>query len=149
MSKVKNNSSLPSGKDQRLVTVVREKWAAYQTQEKRFSKDFALALINLHKQLAKPGYGSFVEELKELKIPPSTAYRLMRLHGWKAEKRKKQKPDLPATENDRIAKGQAITKAIGYFQRFKGADLQERFEQFVAELRREVLSEASKEGEAA
>src|ERR1700687_1848236 len=146
MSKVKTNPSLPSGKD--LVTAVRERWAAYQTQEKRFSKEFALALINLHKQLAKPGYGSFVENWNEWKIPTSTAYRLMRLHGWKAEKRK-QKPDLPAAENDRIAKGQAITKAIGYFQRFEGEDLRERFEQFVAELRREVLSETSKEGEAA
>src|SRR6266705_1167468 len=78
-----DESSLPSGKDEsRLITVARERWDAYQAQEKRFSKAFALALIALHKQLAKPGYGSFVEKLKELKIPTSTAYRLMRLHGW-------------------------------------------------------------------
>jgi hypothetical protein len=72
--KGKNKSSVPSGKDEsHLVTVVREQWDAYQAKEKRFSKDFALALINLHKQLAKPGYGSFVTKMKDLKIPKSTA----------------------------------------------------------------------------
>jgi hypothetical protein len=83
------NSSFPHGKDDksRLLTVVREQWNKYQGQEKRFSKDFALALINLHKQEAKPGYGKFVVHLKDLKIPTSTAYRLMRLHGWEPENR--------------------------------------------------------------
>jgi hypothetical protein len=87
MSKVKNNSSLPSGKDEHLVTVVREQWHKYQVREKRFSKAVALALINLHKQHAKPGYGQFVARLKDLKIPTSTAYRLMRLHGWQPDKK--------------------------------------------------------------
>jgi hypothetical protein len=82
-----SKSSFPHGKDEsRLVTVVREQWDKYQGQEKRFSKDFALALINLHKQEAKPGYGRFVAHLKELKIPKSTTYRLMRLHGWQPDK---------------------------------------------------------------
>jgi hypothetical protein len=91
MSKVIKNSSLPDGKDQaqHLVIVVRERWTAYQAREKRFSKDFALPLIALHKQLAKPGYGSFVEKLRELKIPTSTAYRLMKLHGWQPDGRHK------------------------------------------------------------
>jgi hypothetical protein len=87
--RVKKDSSLPDGKDQRLITVVQEEWAKYQGQEKRFSKTFALALIDLHKQLAKPGHGSFVEKLKELKIPNSTAYRLMKLHGWQPDGRRK------------------------------------------------------------
>ena len=79
-----SKSSLPDGKDDsRLVTVVRERWDAYQAHEKRFSKALAEALINLHKQHAKPGYGQFVKRLEDLQIPTSTAYRLMRLHGWK------------------------------------------------------------------
>lgn len=83
-----HKSSVPSGKDElRQVTAVREKWAEYQTKENRFSKEFAKALIELHKRLAKPGYGTFIESLKELKIPRMTAYRLMQSHGWKAEKR--------------------------------------------------------------
>lgn len=134
MSKVKNNSSLPSGKDQCLVTVVREKWAAYQTQEKRFSKDFALALIALHKQLAKPGYGSFVEKLKELKIPTSTAYRLMRLHGWKPDKRSKPAPKAATPDLDR---GKAVVAAIHYLNQFQGEDFQTKFEEFVTQLRAE------------
>ncbi len=83
-----SKSSVPSGKDKsHLLTVVREQWDKYQKQEKRFSKDFALALIKLHKHLAKPGYGTFVKKLEDLKIPKSTAYRLMGLHGWKPPKR--------------------------------------------------------------
>jgi hypothetical protein len=80
----KKKTSLPSGKDQtvRLTTVVREKWADYQRQEKRFSESFALALIKLHEYLARPGHGKFCDKLDELKIPTSTAYRLMKLHGW-------------------------------------------------------------------
>jgi len=89
-AKENDQSSLPSGKDEsRLVTVVREQWDAYQAQEKRFSRAFAVALIALHKQLAKPGYGSFVEKLEELKIPTSTAYRLMKLHDWQPDGRRK------------------------------------------------------------
>jgi hypothetical protein len=81
---------LPSGKDEsRLVTVVREQWDAYQAKEKRFSKPVAMALIALHEQHAKPGYGCFVEKLEELKIPTSTAYRLMKLHGWQPDGRRK------------------------------------------------------------
>jgi len=88
LSKRKSKSSVPTGKDKsNLLTVVREQWHKYQKQEKRFSKDFALALIKLHKHLAKPGYGTFVAKLEDLKIPKSTAYRLMALHGWKPEKR--------------------------------------------------------------
>jgi len=91
-AKEKQESSLPSGKDEsRLVTVVREQWDAYQAQEKRFSKAFALALIALHKELAKPGYGRFVEKLEALKIRTSTAYRLMKLHGWQPDGRRKEK----------------------------------------------------------
>ena len=83
-----DESSLPGGKDDsRLLTVVREQWGSYQAQEKRFSKPFAQALIDLHRQLAKPGYGSFVEKLNALKIPTSTAYRLMKLHGWQPDKK--------------------------------------------------------------
>ena len=81
-------ASVPSGTDEtRLVTSVREQWHKYQGQEKRFSKDFALALIALHKKLAKPHCGLFQDKLKELKIPRSTAYRVMGLHGCKADKR--------------------------------------------------------------
>jgi hypothetical protein len=90
VSLIKRNikSSVPTGKDElRQVTVVREAWAEYRTKEKRFSTGFAEALICLHKQLAKPGHGTFGECLKELDIPRMTAYRLMQLHGWKAEKR--------------------------------------------------------------
>ena len=145
MSKVKNNSSLPSGKDQRLVTVVREKWAAYQTQEKRFSKDFALALINLHKQEAKPGYGKFVAHLKDLNIPTSTAYRLMRLHGWKAEKRT-AKPPLKSEDRTRLDRSKAVVAAIHYLNEFTGEDLQAKFSEFVEDLRSELeLSEAESE----
>ncbi len=86
-AKGNHDLSLPSGKDEsHLVTVVREQWDSYKAQEKRFSKAFALALIALHKQLAKPGHGSFVEKLHELRIPTSTAYRLMRLHDWQPDK---------------------------------------------------------------
>jgi hypothetical protein len=86
--KEKCKSSDPGGKDElRQVTVVREKWVEYRTTEKRFSKEFADALIGLHQRLAKPGHGTFGECLKELKIPHTTAYRLMELHGWKAKKR--------------------------------------------------------------
>ncbi len=52
------NEIVPSGTNEtRLVTVVREKWEQYKTHEKRFSKDFALALIDLHKTEAKHGSG--------------------------------------------------------------------------------------------
>lgn len=124
--------SLPSGKDDsRLVTVVRERWDAYKAQEKRFSKEFALALIALHKQLAKPGYGKFVEKMKELKIPPSTAYRLMRLHGWKPEKqitkKKAATPDLD--------RGKAVVAAIHYLNQFAGEQFLQKFEDFLQELR--------------
>jgi hypothetical protein len=141
----KRNPSFPTGKDEpREVIVVRESWIEYQTKEKRFSKVFALALIALHKHLAKPGHGSFWAHLKELKIPRMTAYRLMQLHGWKAEKRKAEKPKAMAEEEDnRIAKDQAITKAIGYFQCFEGETLREKFKQFCEELSRELFAEVA------
>jgi hypothetical protein len=86
-------SSLPTGKDEsQLVTVVRQEWEKYKGQEKRFSKAFAEALIHLQKKLAKPGYGKFVAYLKGLNIPTSTAYRVMRLHGWKPEKQTDRSP---------------------------------------------------------
>ncbi len=140
----RNEPSFPTGKDEpRQVTVVRESWIEYQTKEKRFSKALALALIALHKHLAKPGQGTFWTHMKQLKVPRMTAYRLMRLHGWKAEKRKVEKPKAMAAEEDnRIAKDQAITKAIGYFQRFEGETLRDSFERFCEELRRELFGEA-------
>jgi hypothetical protein len=134
-----DQSSLPSGKDEsRLVTVVREQWDAYQAQEKRFSKEFALALIALHEQLAKPGYGSFVEKLKELKIPTSTAYRLMRVHGWQPDKRSNE--DKPALKNiPDLDKGKAVVAAIHYLDQFHaGKEFRTKFAEFWRELRNEL-----------
>jgi hypothetical protein len=129
-----DESSLPGGKDDsRLLTVVREQWGSYQAHEKRFSKPFAQALIALHAQLAKPGYGSFVEKLKALKIPTSTAYRLMRLHGWQPNKQISK----PATKQPTpdLDKGKAVVAAIHYLNQFEGPQLREKFEEFLGELR--------------
>lgn len=129
-------SSLPSGKDDsRLVTVVRERWDAYKAQEKRFSKEFALALIALHKQLAKPGYGKFVEKMNELEIPPSTAYRLMRLHGWKSEKQITKK----AAATPDLDRGKAVVAAIHYLNQFAGEEFLQKFEDFLQELRMQFV----------
>jgi hypothetical protein len=147
--KTKIKSSVPTGKDElRQVRVVRERWAEYQTKEKRFSKEFADALIDLHKHLAKPGHGTFGESLKELKIPRMTAYRLMQLHGWKAEKRKAEKKPIPNEESATLARSKAVTAAIGFLSRFTGDELRKCFNEFCEELRREVFAEESKESEA-
>jgi hypothetical protein len=138
-----NESSLPSGKDEsRLITVVRERWNAYQAQEKRFSRAFALALIALHKQLAKPGYGSFVEKLRELKIPTSTAYRLMRLQGWQPEKRiaKEQTKGRSSREQEEFLlamfKNKALTEAGKYLDQFEaGKPFRAKFAGYWRELR--------------
>lgn len=138
-----DQSSLPRGKDEsRLVTVVREQWGSYQAQEKRFSKAFALALIALHKQLAKPGYGSFVEKLEELKIPTSTAYRLMRLHGWQREKRitKEQGNKRSFHEQEELLltmfKNKALTEAGKYLDQFEaGKPFRAKFAEYWRELR--------------
>lgn len=143
-------ASVPSGTDEtRLVTLVREQWHKYQGQEKRFSKDFALALIALHKKLAKPHCGLFQDKLKELKIPRSTAYRVMGLHGCKAEKRDAKKSQPIPEELRTLARSKAVTAAIGFFSGLTGDELRKQFEGFVTELRREVFAEASKESEVA
>ena len=144
----KIKSSVPSGKDElRQVTVVRKAWAEYQTKEKRFSKKFADGLIDLHKHLAKPGHGTFGESLKELKIPRMTAYRLMQLHGWKADKRKAEKKPIPE-EVQALVRCKAVTAAIGFLSGFTGDELRKCFDEFCAELRRELFAEANKESEA-
>ena len=126
-------SSVPNGKDEsRLVTTVREQWDAYQVHEKRFSKAFALALINLHKQLAKPGYGSFVAKLTKLKIPKSTAYRLMRLHGWKPEKQTGLPPKPAPDEVDRRS------KVCKVFREYLGATSPEQCIRLTTELLQEI-----------
>lgn len=138
-----NELSLPSGKDEsRLITVVRERWNTYQAKEKRFSKAFALALIALHKQLAKPGYGTFVEKLEELKIPTSTAYRLMRLHGWQPEKRilKEQAEKRSSREQEELLltmfKNKALTEAGKYLDQFEaGKPFRTKFAEYWRELR--------------
>jgi coproporphyrinogen III oxidase-like Fe-S oxidoreductase len=106
--------SFPVGKDElQQLTQVTKAWAEYQTKEKQFSKDLALALIALNKELAKPGFGTFVENLKKLKIPHTTAYRLMKLHGWKLEKRKIEKPKIAEEEINRIAKSRLLRTLRG------------------------------------
>jgi len=148
MSIRQSNPSFPLGKDElSQVTVVREAWVEYQKKEKRFSKDFALALIALHEQLAKPGHGMFWEHLKEMKIPRMTAYRLMQSHGWKAEKRKAGKKPQPE-EVRTLARSKAVTAAIGFLSGFTGQELQERFDDFCEELRREIFVEEKKKSEA-
>jgi hypothetical protein len=128
----KDPQSLPRGKDEtRLVTVVREQWDKYKRQEERFSKDFALALINLHKQRAKPGSGTFVADLKTLKIPTMTAYRLMRLHGWEPVKDRPPRPKMP----DTLVRDKLVTQAIGYLDQFAGAELRRQLAELIRELR--------------
>ena len=149
-----DESSLPSGKDEsRLITVVRERWDAYQAQEKRFSKAFALALIALHKQLAKPGYGSFVEKLKELKIPTSPAYRLMRLHGWQSEKRitKEQAKERSSREQEEslltMFKNKALTEAGKYLDQFEaGKPFRAKFAEYWRELRTKFWDKIARAG---
>ncbi len=79
----------------------------------------------------------------------NTAYRLMRLHGWKAEKRDAKKSQPIPEEVRTLARSKAVTAAIGFFSAFTGDELREQFEGFVTELRREVFAEASKESEVA
>lgn len=127
--------------EERLVTVVRERWAEFEKHEKHFSKELAAALVALHAAESKYGHGTFQAHLKELKIPKWTAYRVMTLHGWTADKsKKKDKKPSP------LLRDIAITKAIGYFAQFTGKKLQQEVELFIDELRKEVAAELAKGG---
>jgi hypothetical protein len=125
-----SKQSLPTGKD-RIAAL----WAEYRKQEQMFCEALAQELIALHKQLAKPHSGSFVLTLAELKIPTSTAYRLMRLHGWKPEQQKASRQEKPL-EPIELSKSKSIALVVRYLDRFAaGQEQQEQLEALIKELR--------------
>jgi hypothetical protein len=109
----------------RTVTVVRERWAEFQKHEKHFSKELATALVDLNKLHAKPGSGKFEADLKELKIPKWTAYRVMALHypDWKGEGQKKDGKKEPTKLSSPLVFDKWVTDTIGYFDQFKDLDV--------------------------
>jgi|SRR5271157_1244206 len=137
VAELSDGQSVPSGTDEteaetRLVRVATEQYKEFAGHEKRDSKELANTLIELHTLLSAPHTGRFNEHLKAIGIPRTNGYRLMRLHGWKSDRKKDPPPIKDVAKEVALMRSKLCSDAIGYFAQYKGDEFKREWDKFAA-----------------